>query len=86
MILDEPICGLDPIVRSEILDLFLKFVEDEEHTNLLSTHITSDLEQIADKNIFINIGNIILNENKDDIVDDITLDDLMLLVIKGVEK
>lgn len=69
LILDEPTSGLDPVVRSEILDLFLKFVSDEEHTILLSTHITSDLEQIADQIVFINKGTIILNENKDEIID-----------------
>jgi len=48
LILDEPTSGLDPVVRSEVLDIFLKFIEDDEHSILLSTHITSDLEHIAD--------------------------------------
>lgn len=69
LILDEPTSGLDPVVRSEILDIFLKFISDNEHTILLSTHITTDLEHIADKIIFIDKGNIILNEDKDNIMD-----------------
>ncbi len=69
LILDEPTSGLDPVVRKEILDIFLKFLKDEEHTILLSTHITSDLEHIADKIIFIDKGNIILDESRDDIMD-----------------
>lgn len=69
LILDEPTSGLDPIVRNEVLDIFLKFISDEEHTILLSTHITSDLEHIADKIIFIDKGQIILNEDRDNIMD-----------------
>ena len=56
LILDEPTSGLDPVVRSEVLDIFQKFIEDEEHSILLSTHITSDLEHIADEIIFIDNG------------------------------
>lgn len=70
LILDEPTSGLDPIVRSEVLDIFLKFLSDDEHTILLSTHITSDLEHIADKIIFIDKGQIILDESRDNIMDD----------------
>lgn len=69
LILDEPTSGLDPVVRDDILDIFLDFIKDEEHTILLSTHITSDLEHIADKIIFIDSGKIILNENKDELLD-----------------
>ncbi len=69
LILDEPTSGLDPVVRDDILDIFLDFLKDEEHTILLSTHITSDLEHIADKIIFIDNGKIILNENKDELLD-----------------
>ena len=58
LILDEPTSGLDPVVRSEVLDLFLKFVKDDEHTILLSTHITTDLEHVADQIIFIDNGKI----------------------------
>ena len=69
LILDEPTSGLDPVVRDDILDIFLKFIKDEEHTILLSTHITSDLEHIADKIVFVDKGQIILNESKDELLD-----------------
>lgn len=73
LILDEPTSGLDPIVRSEVLDIFMDFIQDEEHTILLSTHITSDLEHIADRIIFLNHGQIILNKEKDEILDNFGL-------------
>ena len=69
LILDEPTSGLDPVVRNEILDIFLNFIQDENHTILLSTHITSDLEHIADEIIFINKGKIILNKSRDELLD-----------------
>lgn len=69
LILDEPTSGLDPIVRNDVLDIFLDFIKDEEHTILLSTHITSDLEHIADKIVFINEGKVVLNENRDELID-----------------
>lgn len=68
LILDEPTSGLDPVVRNEILDLFLDFMQDENNTILLSTHITTDLEHIADRIIFVDNGKAILNESKDDIM------------------
>lgn len=70
LILDEPTSGLDPIVRNEILDLFLEFVEDKNNTILFSTHITSDLERIADRIIFINKGKVVLDKNKDEIMEE----------------
>lgn len=63
LILDEPTSGLDPIVRKEILDLFMEFVESEENSIIISSHITSDLEQIADYLLFINDGKIALKDN-----------------------
>lgn len=69
LILDEPTSGLDPVVRNEVLDIFLKFVSDEEHSILLSTHITSDLEHIADEIIFIDKGKKILQKTRDDIIE-----------------
>lgn len=65
LILDEATSGLDPIVRDEILDIFLDFIQDEEHTILLSSHIISDIEKIADYVTFIHQGRIIFSENKD---------------------
>ena len=69
LVLDEPTSGLDPVVRNEVLDIFLKFIEDDEHTILFSTHITSDLEHIADEIIFIDEGKVLLNKSRDDILD-----------------
>ena len=70
LILDEPTSGLDPVARGEVLDILLKFIKDEHHTVLLSTHITTDLEHIADQIIFIDDGKIILDEQKDNIIND----------------
>ena len=62
LILDEPTSGLDPIIRNEILEIFRNYItEDEERSILLSSHITSDLEHIADYIIFIHNGKIIFN-------------------------
>lgn len=69
LILDEATSGLDPIVRNEVLDMFLDFIEDEEHTIILSTHITSDLEHIADHIVFINKGRVVLEKQRDEIID-----------------
>ncbi|HQB31772.1 MAG TPA: ABC transporter ATP-binding protein [Erysipelotrichaceae bacterium] len=69
LILDEATSGLDPIVRNEILDLFFNFIEDEEHTIILSTHITSDLEHIADYIVFIDKGEVVLEKQRDEIID-----------------
>ncbi len=69
LILDEPTSGLDPIVRSEILDIFLEFIQDEEKAILFSTHITSDLDKIADYITFIHNGSIIFSESKEELVD-----------------
>lgn len=67
LILDEATSGLDPVVRSEILDIFLEFIQDEEHTILLSSHITSDLEKVADYITFIHAGRIVFSEPMDDL-------------------
>ena len=69
LILDEATSGLDPIVSNDVLDLFLNFIEDEEHTIIMSTHITSDLEHIADYIIFIDKGRVELEETRDEIFD-----------------
>ncbi len=70
LILDEPTSGLDPIIRSEILELFENFVANRENSILLSTHITSDLEHIADEVIFISKGKVIFNRPLKDIKSD----------------
>ncbi|MFD2117226.1 ABC transporter ATP-binding protein [Paenibacillus yanchengensis] len=65
LILDEPTSGLDPAVRTEILDLFLDYIQNEQNSILFSTHITSDLEKIADYILFMHNGKVLLQENKD---------------------
>ena len=69
LVLDEPTAGLDPIVRNEILQIFREFVVEEDHSILLSSHITSDLEKISDEVVFINGGKIILTGNKDNLIE-----------------
>lgn len=68
LILDEATSVLDPIMRDEILDVLLEFVKQENHSILLSSHITSDLEKIADYIVFIHNGEIILNKTKDELI------------------
>lgn len=68
LLLDEATSGLDPVMRDELLDVFLDFVQDERHSILLSSHITSDLEKIADYITFIHQGKIILTAKKDDLL------------------
>lgn len=135
LILDEPTSGLDPIARNEVIDIFQDFIQNEECSILLSSHITTDLEHIADYITFINNGEILLSKTCDELlenygivkctesefikmdksdyikykktkyeyeilvdnkkdfnkkydistIDKITLEDLMVLMIKGVE-
>lgn len=68
LILDEATSGLDPIVRDEVLDIFLDFVQDETHAVLVSSHITSDLEKIADYITFIHKGKLIFSLSKDELI------------------
>lgn len=65
LLLDEATAGLDPVVRDEILDEFLGFVSDEDHSILISSHITSDLEKAADYIAYLHQGQIILFDEKD---------------------
>ena len=67
LILDEPTNGLDPLFRYEIIDLFNQFVSNGENSILMTTHITSDLEHLADEVIFIDDGKIILDIPKEEI-------------------
>ncbi len=68
LILDEPTSGLDPVVRAEILDLFLEFISDGKRSILVSSHMTSDLERIADYITLIHQGRVILSKNKDELI------------------
>ena len=69
LILDEPTSGLDPVARNEILDIFQDFIQDEEKSILVSSHITSDLEHIADYITFINNGEIVLTKTRDELLE-----------------
>ena len=68
LMLDEPTSGLDPVMRDEILDIFLDFIQDESRAILLSSHITTDLEKVADYIAFIHGGKMIFCEKKDDLL------------------
>ena len=68
LILDEATSGLDPIIRDEILDIFMEFIQNENHTILLSSHIISDIEKIADYVTFIHKGRIVFSKSKDDLI------------------
>lgn len=76
LILDEPTSGLDPSAREELTDILQKFVEDEENTVLFSTHITQDLEEVADFIIFIMDGKKIFFGPKDEFLEE-------FLIVKG---
>jgi ABC-2 type transport system ATP-binding protein len=69
LIMDEATTGLDPVVRNEILDIFLEYLQDESNSILMSSHITSDLEKIADRVTFIDNGRVLLTGIKDEIID-----------------
>jgi ABC-2 type transport system ATP-binding protein len=69
LIMDEPTSGLDPLIRSELLEILSYLIQDENKGIFFSTHITSDLDKIADYVTLINDGEIILSAAKDDILD-----------------
>ncbi len=68
LILDEATNGLDPVIRNEILDIFREFIEDGQHTVFLSSHITSDIEKVADYIMLIHKGRLLLMEGKDELL------------------
>lgn len=69
LLLDEATGGLDPIVRDEILDILLEFMQDPTHGILFSSHITGDLEKIADYVTFIHEGQVRFSQPKDELLD-----------------
>lgn len=73
LIMDEPTSGLDHAVRSELLDILSFLIQDENKGVFFSTHITSDLDKIADYITFINNGEIIFSKTKDEILDNYAL-------------
>lgn len=68
LILDEPTSGLDPSMREEFVEIISEYMEDDNHTVLFSTHITQDLEAIADYIVFIDKGKIVLSMEKDEFI------------------
>lgn len=68
IIMDEPTSGLDPVFRSEILDILYSLIQDENKSIFFSTHITTDLEKVADYITFINNGSIVFSKEKDEIL------------------
>ncbi len=69
LILDEATSGLDPVMRDDLLDVFLEFVQDEEHSILMSSHISTDLEKAADYLVFIHHGKVLFACEKDELRD-----------------
>lgn len=69
LIMDEPTSGLDPLVRSELMEILLEFMKEEGKSVFFSTHITSDLEKVADKLILIDDGQILFNEPKEELLE-----------------
>lgn len=69
LILDEPTSGLDPVARDEFLDILRDYIEDEEKSVIFSSHITSDIEKIADYITYINNGKIIFTGEKDEFLE-----------------
>lgn len=79
IIMDEPTSGLDPVFRSEMLEILCSVLQDENKSIFFSTHITSDLEKVADYITFINKGEIVFSEQKDDILQNYS-------IVKGKKK
>ena len=73
LVMDEATSGLDPVVRGEMLDLFLEFIQDEGHGVLMSSHITADLERIADQIAYIHKGKLLFQQDKDLLLEDMAI-------------
>jgi len=69
IIMDEPTSGLDPVFRRELLDILSALIQDEKKSILFSTHVTSDLERIADYITFINKGKVVFSRTRDEILE-----------------
>lgn len=69
LVLDEATNGLDPVVRVEVLKLLQEYIADGERSVIFSTHILSDLEQIADYIYFIHEGKTVLYDAKDELLE-----------------
>ena len=67
--MDEATGGLDPVIRDDVLDMLLDFVQDESHSVLVSSHIISDLEKVADYITFLHKGKLVFTHEKDELID-----------------
>lgn len=83
LILDEPTSGLDPVAREEILDEFKAFTANGGGAILLSSHITSDLEKIADDITFIHKGKVIFTKSRQELAVIGNIDDIMTEYVRG---
>lgn len=73
LVMDEATSGLDPVVRGEILDIFLEFIQDEGCGILLSSHITTDLERVADQIAYIHKGRLLFQQYKDHLMEEMAI-------------
>lgn len=69
LVLDEATAGLDPVVREEVLDILQEFIQDEDRSVLISSHILSDLEKICDYITFIHKGQVLISDSKDSMLE-----------------
>ncbi len=69
LILDEPTSGLDPVARDELLEILQDYIKDGERSVLFSTHITTDLERVADYITFINQGQLFYTGSMEDLLE-----------------
>lgn len=79
IVMDEPTSGLDPAFRSELMDILYNIIQNEEMSIFFSTHITADLEKIADYITFINKGSMVFSESKDEVLQ-------KYAIVKGTSK
>lgn len=86
LILDEATSGLDPIIRDDILDILIDFVQDENHSVLVSSHIISDLEKVADYITFIHKGKLVFTHSKDELVDNYGVMNCGAMVFDNLDK
>lgn len=76
LIMDEPTAGLDPVFRRELLDLLGEYIQEEENTILFSTHLTTDLDRVADFVTFVHRGRVEFADSKDEVLE-------RYLIVKG---
>ena len=86
LILDEATSGLDPIIRDDVLDMLIDFVQNEKHSVLVASHITSDLEKVADYITFIHKGKLVFSHEKDDLIDNYGIANCKAAVFDAMDK